>query len=160
MDIKPKRPLSVWIAQILLVIVAVIYCLPLAMNYDLLSKRNLPTSYMLTAAALFMFNLLISSLAIASFYGMAKRMRFGRWLGVGLFCLFVIVAAVSALTSPASYSNSTQKAAGTVTQLYIEGLLIGLILNLVLSKKVASFFSRSSLGVADVPPPPPASFED
>lgn len=162
MDVKPKRPVSVWIAQILLLLVAILYSLPLVMNYDFLWNRNLPPSYVLTAAALFIFNLLISSVALASFYGMAKRMRFGRWLGVGMLSLVVIIVAVSALTDPTRYANSSQKAGATLVQLYVEGLFIGLVLHLVLSKKVASFFSPAASGVVEspLPPRPPTSFDD
>ena len=57
-ETKIKRPPSVWITQILLVIFALIFLLPF-----------------------------ILPLCLAAFWGLAKRQMYGRWLGVSLLVL-------------------------------------------------------------------------
>ena len=79
METKVKRPPSVWITQILLVIFALIFLLPL-----ILLVSGFPLWLILIGL---LIDLAIVALCLAAFWGLAKRQMYGRWLGVSLLVL-------------------------------------------------------------------------
>ena len=153
---RPKRPIAVWIAQILLIVLSLMlfvsFCLAL---YILISGVSVPAMLVTLFA-----DLVLMTGFIAAFWGMARRKPRGRWLGVVMLSVMVLLALMGNLTTSQGpiakydYSNSTELIAGLVTQIVINGLLIWLILHLSLARSVKDFFSTSD-HTASGPPPPP-----
>jgi hypothetical protein len=157
MENKPKRPVSVWIAQILL------------------SLACLWVSALMVWAAIFMFRgggtitIIIPILFLLAFpaffffgvFGMARRRRWGRWLGVAGLSLLFLSALGGQVVGPDgplhyyAYKNAAEFAGGLMGSLVMFGLLLWLILRLALSEHVTNFFSPPIATTFDEPPPPP-----
>jgi len=135
---KLKRPPSVWIAQILLSVLALVFLLvPL-----LLVVANVPESFVL----IYIFVLLVFvAVPIASVVGMAKRKDWGRWLAVVFLTFFVVsMYLISWLSSaPVSYEGWAQYAARRAAFLITIGLLLILVLRLAFAERVSQFFSKT-----------------
>ncbi len=141
---KIRRPLSVWIAQILLALLASF----------LLVMSLLPFAYLFASPSLdirvpiLMIVLLIIFLSVIAFWGMAQRSPYGRWLGVGILSVTLIFAVrelifVIHVVQINEFSPGWSDIPFTF---FIPGvmavLLLSLVANLILSKKVASFFAQ------------------
>lgn len=140
---KPKRPPSVWIAQILLSLIACVFlAFPL-----LLVVMNVPLSFLFFLSVFF---IIFVVLPIFSVVGMAKRKNWGRWIGVGVLSILFILVVLGQLIQPEGpldyyeYENTTQRISGIVTSVIIFGLFLLLILRLAFAKKVSQFFSSST----------------
>lgn len=140
-----KRPASVWIAQVLLVVFALMLLLPLL---TLLFTFGVPVRGFVVAVAI---NLAIVSLLIVAFWGMVRRRQYGRWISVGMLSLMLLLSIVGQIVRPSGplqyyeYENATEAAAGLMTQVLISGLFLWLILALAFGKRSASFFSGKDL---------------
>lgn len=165
MDSKPKRPLSVRIAQILLSILSVIFLVVLVFvvwswvsDYLRFRVGTRRTSDLI----LFLSWLIFALSSIAGVLGMAQRRSWGRWLSVAalivvfIFFVFVLFGVVY-YPGPTLYYGYAGAVIGITL---IDAGLLWLILHLSFSKNMANFFSSSLSPGSDVPPPPPSSFED
>ncbi len=148
---KVKRPISVWIAQILFVLYALLVVLAffLAIMTTQPSNRSFP-GVLFTAIA----NVIFVALSTTAFWGMAARKPYGRWLGVGLLSFMVIFANLSKVLFP---SDSDQSMTGIVIQVLFSVLLGIVILHISLSDKMEAFFiGKVDSSRLDHPPPPPS----
>jgi hypothetical protein len=142
-----RRPVSVWIAQILLVILAVVYLYTFAKLIIALwiLGADLINSYWVVVT----INAVIILLVLVAFWGMARRRMYGRWLGVGILSslfLFSTYAQFFRSSGPLQYDeyeNATQAAAGFASDVFMGGLVLWLLLTLFFSKKVNVFFQGS-----------------
>lgn len=160
MENKPRRPISVWIAQILLAIFILIFLLPLVLV--LLAPVGIGSISIIGMAFMMLLYLGVTALLIASFWGMARRRPYGRWLGLAVLSLMFVFSIFGQIIRPpgpmpyAEYENSTQATAGTVTQIVMIGLFLFLLLHLAFAKSVTAFFSSGTdAQLPDTSQPPP-----
>ena len=90
---------------------------------------------------------LVLLLTIA-FWGLAKRKKYGRWLGVLSLMLFWGLLILLKLRRPSGpyqyyeYDNPAQLAGAVIVQVVLHGLILLLILRLAFSKRVSEFFRK------------------
>ena len=149
MENRITRPISVWIAQIVMIGGAVLFFVAfLLVMFMLTSLDETYVAIILIASAMYLG---LMGLFIAAFVGMARRKQWGRWLAVGLLSLMVIFGVVGQFARPsgpfeyAEYENVTQAAAGFMTGIIILGLMLWLTLSLAFGKRARSFFSGTDL---------------
>src|SRR6185436_12803523 len=82
-----KRPLSVWIAQILLVVFVLLLLFTLLMDIAMVLTRLNETSVLIPALVVFAVMFAILVLFAVSFFGMLKARAYGRWLGLSSIVL-------------------------------------------------------------------------
>ena len=86
---------------------------------------------------------------LVSFWGMARRKNYGRWLGV--VCLlflwsFIILGQLFRPSGPYQYyeySNDAQLIGGVIAAVCFNGLFLLLILRLAFARNVREFFAHS-----------------
>jgi len=163
MTTKPKRPTSVWISQVLvllfgLLIIAVTLSLTVTVAR---SSVVIPIAFLILG-----LYALVGVLFIVAFWGLTKRKKFSRWLTVVLFSLTLLLMVVGQVVRPegpmeyAEYANDTQRISGTITQIVIGGLFLFLIFRLGFGKPASNFFNPpEELDEIAAPPPPPTFAE-
>jgi len=163
MENRPKRPASVWIAQILLTIPALAV---LFMFFMIL--LNLPIalrSFGIIAIIPLIISGFFSGLCFVAVWGMAKRKSYGRWTGVASLSVMFLMSIVGQIVRPQGpmqyyeYKNDAERFGGFIGSTVIWGLFLWLILHVALSKRVTKFFAPIESPLSDVPPPPP-SFDE
>jgi hypothetical protein len=162
MENKIKRPVSVWVAQILLGLFALLFLSGVAMLLVVGIQSEIPLVILLVMAAMELF---FVALCVAAIWAMAKRRPFGRWLGVAILSLMFILVTLSQLRQASGpferyeYSNSTQMMSGVLAQIFLTSLILLLALWVAFSKKVSAFFSQANDDFLPNAPPPPPSFD-
>jgi hypothetical protein len=157
METKPKRPISVWIAQIVMILGSLLFLLPLVFLLFLPGAAGIGSIFGLVFLVTIYIG--ISFLFGLAFWGMARRRSYGRWIAVGMLSFFVATALLGTITRPsgplpyAEYENATQAIAGFVTQVIMFVLLIWLTVALAIGKRAAAFFSGEAVEDSNVPPP-------
>jgi hypothetical protein len=161
---KIKRPISVWIAQIFFVLMALIYfagpvvfviVLPRSGELTFITK-NMGVSgiiYMVTESLVYI------SLSITAFCGMAIRKPFGRWVGIATLSLSLIDGIVGNFRHPLSPIEQYERSSSSdvIALISISCLLLFVILNIAFARKVSAFFSQEPPHLTlNVPPPPPS----
>jgi hypothetical protein len=126
MEDKVKRPPSVWIAQILLLLFASFFLTGL-IPLLFLSLSGPPLILLLVL----LFDLAASSLCIASFWGLAARKPYGRWLSVVALVLSLgLIGLVITVGFP------------IVTFLFGVGSFVFLIYRLAFGSAANAFFAK------------------
>jgi len=140
-----KRPLSVWIAQILLVVFMLLLLFTLLMDVAMVLTR-LNEASVLPALIVFAVMFAILVLFAASFFGMLQARAYGRWLGLSSIVLvwaFILLAQLRRPSGPFSYyeyDNRAQVVGAIFAQLLLHALFFTLILRLAFARKVGAFF--------------------
>src|SRR6185369_4394441 len=130
-----KRPLSVWIAQILLVVFMLLLLFTLLMDVAMVLTR-LNEASVLPALIVFAVMFAILVLFAASFFGMLQARAYGRWLGLSSIVLvwaFILLAQLRRPSGPFSYyeyDNRAQVVGAIFAQLLLHALFFTLILRL------------------------------
>jgi len=143
---KPKRPPAVWLTQILLALSALLIFVGVLLNltHRLRSEEPFPV------AGLIFLCLVVTVIGVfhlTTFWGLAKRKSYGRWLGVIFLLLFWGLVLMGQLFRPSGpyqyyeYENDAQLVGGVIAAVCINGLLLLLILRLAFSRKVKDFFA-------------------
>jgi hypothetical protein len=156
MDAKPKRPPSVWIAQILLLIYLLILVISLA---SLLAIPKAKTGGMrLVGMAIFLAML---SVLTAAFLGLVFRKSWGRWLAVGLFSVAMLWTAISQFTRETGGGSAAYSSGYILGSLLVMSLFGYLIYRLAMGDAASDFFNYEKPGLRSQlqPPPPPAAFD-
>lgn len=160
---KPKRPPSVWISQILLVIFGLLFIALTLISISVVAVANVPALYFVWV----LFNLGLGIGFFVAFWGLMKRRRYGRWMAVGFLSLMFVGSVAGQIARPsgplpyAEYENDTQRISGTITQVVISGLYLFLIFRLSFGKPASNFFSPLEEPEAMLqPPPPPPTFNE
>jgi hypothetical protein len=161
MNTKLKRPPSVWLAQALLMIFAVVFIFSLLLNiaFGLRRAGGIPIIAVLMLCAV---NLGLVMLFLTSFWGLARRKNYGRWLGVGSLSLIWILMLLGQVFRPQGpfpyyeYTNTTQVVAAAVATVCFNGLFLLLIFRLAFAKSVTDFFRPTSEATLNIPPEPPS----
>ena len=107
MVLKPKRPISVWIAQIILGIYSVGIALILLWGFyrGLTEGITNPGLYLITTVGVLTFVAVFAGGVL----GMAKRKPWGRWLGVTGLAILSVGAAINQTMQWASETGGTSK---------------------------------------------------
>jgi len=143
MENKPKRPPSVWISQIFLMIFALIFLLPVVLI--LLMVVVMP---ILAFLIVLVFNIGIATLFLTAFWGLVKRRVYGRWMTVTLLSLMLVVSTLAQFFKPSGplgyyeYKNSVQVMGGACAQLFMIGLFVYLIYSLAFGSAANAFFAK------------------
>lgn len=144
-----KRPPSVWLTQILLVVFAVLWLGILILNLVRLLGRFSDIDSIFRVAIVSTVILVFVLFLLIAFWGLARRKRFGKWLGlVALILIWIVIVYSQVFPSGGpykryEYDNTAQLAGAFVTLSFVHIGLLVLILRLGLSKKVNQFFEKS-----------------
>jgi hypothetical protein len=160
MSTKLKRPPSVWLTQILLIIFALVFSLTLLLNLALVLKREgeIPLIAVLLLCAV---NLGVVLLFLTSIWGLAKRRNYGRWLGVVSLTLIWVLMLLGQLFRPSGplpyyeFTNTAQLVGAAIATVCINALFLLLILRLAFAKSANDFF-RPTEATLNIPPGPPS----
>jgi hypothetical protein len=146
-----SRPVSVWITQILFAIFICVWTFGLF--YSLSRFRNpmqVPLLQWFGLIFLIIFVLILISVLSVSFWGLAKRKPFARWLAVGILGFIFMATLFGQLTSPSGpfhykeYANTNQFIGGMIGTFLFYGLHFSLIFSLAKSEKVSRFFQTQT----------------
>ncbi|MBP7377674.1 MAG: hypothetical protein KA956_14475 [Pyrinomonadaceae bacterium] len=160
METRPKRPLSVWIAQILLLIFTLVFSASIVVAVvSLFGSGAAPNIGFLMAIVL---NIGIVLAFLAGFWGMSQRKPYGRWIGVGMLSLMIVMSILGQIMQPDGplkpyeYDNSMQRWSAGATQVVMGVLFLSLIAYLAFATRVTDFFTPPAEPVESIPPPPPS----
>lgn len=174
MENRIKRPLSVWMAQILLGgFLAFLLALPIKIVMDMRTQidyyqmGDAGFRYMILPFLIRYFLILspFIVLAFVSLIGIAFRRRFGRWTGIVVLCLFIPIAVLWTFESLAflktfiDQPSDFQVKAGTAIQILIALISLLAAAQLMFTANAKAFFRSKVVRVSSEPPPPP-SFDD
>lgn len=147
MNNKAKRPISIWITQILLIIFILLFLFASLINLvSLFNNANAVSSNIFGVIVYLLITISLILLFLISFWGLAKRKIYGRWLGVtslALVGIFVIIGQLFRPKGPIEYyeyENNTQLISAYITQGVMLTLFLTLILYVAFSKRVTAFF--------------------
>jgi len=165
MSTSPRRPISIWIAQILILIAGV----PLSIVALFAVLRDVMFIGATQITALTVIGLMLSTifrlglvaLFFFAFWGLARRRKYGRWLSVAIVVLMIIFSIAGQVFRPSGpveyyeYENSAERVGGMFGAAVVYGLLGLLLYHLCFSDSVADFFNpEMEQNQLDVPPPP------
>jgi hypothetical protein len=160
METKHKRPVSVWIAQIILFVCGLLSLLSLSVTVLWLFGNRGGAGFLIFLFPM-VFSLALAALYLGGFYGMATRRAWGRWTGIAALSLVVIgslYSQVYRVTGPMQYyeyKNGAERFGGFIGGAIVFGLFLWLVLHLAFSKRVTEFFSPFASPEIEEPPPPP-----
>jgi hypothetical protein len=143
---KIKRPASVWLTQILLIIFALLQLGIIVLNLVTLRGRIGEGPSILRVAVVFSIIFCFVLLHLVSFWGLVKRRMYGKWLGLASLLLIwglIVYTKLFPATGPYKtyeYDNAAQLAGAFLALALIHALFLILILRLAFSKKVNQFF--------------------
>lgn len=154
MENQIKRPLSVWIAQTILICFVLVWTIPFLM---LISNFYNRPSFLLRLlfSRPFLYPSFVVLLLFISFCGLIFRKGYARWLTVAILTICsggFILSWVSG-----ELDNSPPVAVIAAETLAI--LMVPLILRLSLGKAVTAFFNQDPVEIDIQAPPPPPLFE-
>ncbi|HKR60654.1 MAG TPA: hypothetical protein VJS64_13115 [Pyrinomonadaceae bacterium] len=151
MTTKVRRPLTVWLTQALLLVFALIWFLSLTIN-SLMFIVAEPRPPLWRAIIGFSIVAGIVVVLVAGFWGLTRRRRYGKWLGlISLVFLWIIFLLIQ-LRPPQgpfqryTYDSPAQVAGAVIAGFVISALFLTVILRLAFSKKVNEFFERDETG--------------
>lgn len=143
-----KRPVTIWLTQSFLVFFGLLFLSLFLVNLVmLLSHWERQVSVIRTVIGYFVILGLII-LFVVAFWGLAKRAKYGRWLGVVSLMLIwalLILIQVKRPSGPSEYyeyTNDAQLAGAILIRIVLHGLMLMLILRLSFSKKIGKFFAN------------------
>jgi len=165
MENKMKRPVSVWIAQILVLVAglpfAILLLLSILGDVMFLAATGLTLFSVVASFLLFVAKIAFISLFFFAFLGLAKRKNYGRWLSVITISLLIVMSVIGQFIQTSGpleyyeYENSAQRFGGIIARIMIYGLFGLLIFRLGFGANTKEFFQRSPHADIAEPPPPP-----
>ena len=150
MEIKIKRPISIWLTQILLMIFALVWLGIIVLNLATLPLMIEQGGSILRFAVVFSIIFCFVLLLLISFWGLVKRRMYGKRLGlISLILIWSLMIYIKLFppTGPYKmyeYDNATQLVGAFFALLLIHALFFALIVRLAFSKKVHQFFLRET----------------
>jgi NADH:ubiquinone oxidoreductase subunit 6 (subunit J) len=150
MESNIRRPPSVWIAQILLLICAILIAL-----FFVVLLLSFPSAVQNGQIARIFIGYLISlgllTIFCTGLWGLFKRKNYGRWLAIILISsvwVFTIFGQIFRTTGPMpyyEYKNENERLGGLLGTVLINGLFLLLLLRLALAKRIRAFFGQQTL---------------
>jgi hypothetical protein len=147
MNDRIKRPPTVWLAQALLIIFALLGTTSLALNLATLVEGDgsvSPTRATIGLSVILGFVLLL----LAACWGLAKAKVYGRWLGIIALVLvwgLILYTQIRPPTGPLKryeYNSPAERVGAISMQVFISALFLTLIFRLAWAKGVREFFRR------------------
>jgi hypothetical protein len=147
MTLKPKlkRPVTVWLAQGLLLVFLLVWLVSLIINLVGLARNGSNASVLrLLVGMLFIAG--YGLMLLIAFLGLVKRRMYGKWLGVVSLSFIWLVVVYIQIRPPRGpyerfeYNNSAEVAGAVITGVVISSLFLIVILRLAFAKKVDRFF--------------------
>jgi hypothetical protein len=154
-----KRPISVWIALIVIALLGLLFIFAWFVMLVAIVKSTGGFNLGILAVTVLYLGFLLG--LSFSFFGLQKRKTWGRWLSIGVLLVvwFIFLTAQVAQTDGPikryEYSNSTERMAGMATSIAISAGMLALPLTLVFSRKVRAYFQQAAGQSIGEPPPPP-----
>ena len=164
----PRRPVSIWITQILILLLGVAIGL-VAVAASFRDLRSIATGDLTLSTAIWVllsiiFRLAILSLFALAFWGLVQRKRYGRWLAVGVILLLVTMSIVGQITRPSGpleyyeYRSPAEQVGGIFGTMILYGLFGLLLYHLIFSDSVNDFFDPPDTETRIDAPPPPETY--
>jgi hypothetical protein len=150
MQNRTRRPISVYIAQIAMLLLSILFFLPIFLIVPTFLRNPGAFSLFGISVAIVIYIGLLAIFQIA-FWGMVKRKSYGRWLSVVSLSVISILGVVGNITRPKGpfeyqeYANSTQAAAGFMAGVVLISAISALILVMSFSRRVRNFFDPNAL---------------
>lgn len=164
----PRRPKTIWITQILLIIIGLPYSLIAIFGIlrAVLLLIEVETSE--EALSIYLGILLNIGMILAfayAFWGLVQRRRYGRWLSVVIVLLLVGAGVLGQFYRPQGpigyyeYENENQRMGGIFATILMVGLFGFWLYRLVFGESVSDFFNAEPPDTQlDTPPPPDQYF--
>jgi hypothetical protein len=156
MSTKPKRPVTVWLAQGLLLIFLLVWLASLFLNLVGLARNGSDASVLRILVG-FLIIAGYGLMLLIAFWGLARRRMYGKWLGVAslsfiwLLVLYIQIHPPQGPYQRFEYQNSAEVAGAVITALVISSLFLMVILRLAFAKNVARFFKHDETIVPEQP---------
>jgi hypothetical protein len=150
MNTKIKRPLSIWLTQILLMIFALLWLSIVVLNLARLPSQISAGTSVLRPAIVLPIIICFVLVLLISFWGLMKRKLYGKRLGlISLILIWGLIVYIKLFpaTGPYEtyeYDNAAQLAGAFLALSVIHAMFLILILQLAFSKKVHQFFLRKT----------------
>jgi hypothetical protein len=151
----PRRPVTIWIAQGFLLLLAVMFFVIGVFQFVALASMGNEMSPVYLIVPL-VVSVVFVALPMTAFVGMAKRKSYGRWLGASLIGVMITGSIFNRIVNGPSipYSNTTQMLSGIATEVMLNGLVVILVLSIIFNRKVSRFFSSNDRQDSLAPFPP------
>ena len=152
----PKRPVTVWLAQGLLLIFLLVWLVSLVLNLVGVARNGSDASALRILIA-FLIITGYGLMLLVAFWGLAKRRMYGKWLGVAslsfiwLLTLYVQIRPPRGPYQRYEYQNSAEVAGAVIAALVTSSLFVIVILRLAFAKNVARFFKPDETIVPEQP---------
>jgi hypothetical protein len=160
METEPKRPISVWIAQILSVIYGLLFTsMAWVTISDALDLEGPNAEY---GASLAVMNTTFAILFLTAFLSMVFRWKWGRWFSTTAFLIvtgWLLYGFFTDPESPPLPSEAIYLIALLAPLSLFLGPLIVLAFAFILNPRVRYFFSGSLPQPQHTDPPPPPTFD-
>lgn len=161
MKLKVKRPVPVWIAQILLIPFFALFLfslfLAIVTTVNFVSKTG-SYLYLLNIASSFLFMGSLLLLIFLAFWGMMRRKPYGRWCGVAFFSMITVISVVTMFwrpNGPMQYyepANDAELAGQRLGSIMLLCFFGSILLSLIFSESVKKFFKASGIQTTEAPP--------
>lgn len=145
-----RRPLTVWLTQILLIIFALLWIGVLFLNLMMLPGRLGRGATIVGAAVGGSIILSFVLLLLVAFWGLAKRKMYGRWLSLISLIFLWVFFAITQYFPPAGawkryeFNNTAELVGAAIFQACVHAVFLILTLRLVFARKVVEFFRRDA----------------
>ena len=137
-----KRPPSIWITQILIGILVLIFCSNVLRNLRLNLTQSTPRQLLGR-----MILLSLISFLLFAFWGLVKKRQWGKWLGICSLLLIWAMMTYGQLfphNQRYEYNNDAQRVGAASGMIMMQMGMLTLMLRLAFSKKVNRFFQNQS----------------
>lgn len=142
-ETKIKRPPSVWITQILLIIPAIVLAMEAFFRFGLFSMTMGKNP--VGPITVLLYDIGVSALCFVAVNGMVKRKSFGRWLGVGILslnCIRSIYAFIQIAMDETFRSKLMNRGTALVIGTITTSLMLFLIYRLAFGPAANAFFAK------------------
>ena len=154
----PRRPIAVWIAQIILVVLIVMLCGVTGYTvFQLIAVAGRPeiswVPFVFRVVRTLGWIVSLIALFVVAFWGLQKRESYGRWLSAGILLSYWGLSIYTSIhptpgplpTFDIDYSNPGERAGALIAAvLWNSGFFI-LLFELVFGKSVRRFFSKAEV---------------
>jgi hypothetical protein len=153
MSTRDNRPATVWLAQALLLVFALIWLFSLTFNLLMIARNGASASPLRVFLGVSILGSVVVVLLIA-FWGLAKRRVYGKWLGVGALSMLWLVVVYIQVRPPQGpmqrfeYNSPAQVIGAVIAAVFISVLFLILIFRLAFARSVNRFFMKGD-SIAD-----------
>jgi magnesium-transporting ATPase (P-type) len=163
MTTKPKRPPSVWISQVILVLYSIFGTFTFAVGLVAISTQTMDpygeATLYVVGTTVVVTGVLVAAF-VAAFTGLSKRRPWGRWLTVAIFVVMMMMSLLQALSpifgdASAAFPSSQSFASFAIV------ILLGLLTyRLAHGEAANAFFNSPKEQDEIIAPPPPPTFAE